>query len=692
MSFKLLAIRPLTDCNPKFLKNLEENQVYQFYNDYKFHFEDNDENNNVIKIEKTEQSVPINFYGNDKLNINISAIVGKNGCGKSALVELFIAFVNNLAFHYGFEVNHNGYGDSIKLIHIPEIKAEIYFERDSLIYKILLQFDNKESLYSILKHEDEKFVLFEKDAKQFIDEYFFYTNIINYSLWAYNSNDYNSESGDKTGRFLMGLFHKNDAYQIPIVLNPYRQQGGVIYPESEKELAIGRLLYNIFQPIKDSNKITDELWLEKIVLTLENIDFAERDMFRAKEDEKYLKITCGDFINGIETAKQKETLFEYIFKYYDLDISKFSNEVLKVCTDYIIYKVVKISTRYNEFQRFLDINSKKFYSNTFDEFLKELCFDKTHITLKLRQIMNFLKFQKELGINLETKEINVLEYTKILDDFRKTNNNITLLELLPPPIFKLNLILTNNVEYKTLSSGEKQMISTVNSVLYHLNNLESINKKVNKISYTNANIILEEIELYFHPEFQRNFVSRLIRGIENLKLSKITGINLLFVTHSPFILSDIPRQNVLFLDNGKPVVDFKKKNTFGANIHDLLADSFFMGNGLIGDFAKEKIEKTIEWMNFTLDKKEEIRKLENNNSSELSKINKLNEDIKENIKNEIDKNHKDFKKHYKLIQIIDEPLMKMKLEEMYNEATSNSFRKEQLEMQKKKIEEELKIL
>jgi hypothetical protein len=32
MSFKLLAIRPLDGCNPKFLKNLEENRIYQFYN------------------------------------------------------------------------------------------------------------------------------------------------------------------------------------------------------------------------------------------------------------------------------------------------------------------------------------------------------------------------------------------------------------------------------------------------------------------------------------------------------------------------------------------------------------------------------------------------------------------------------------------------------------------------------------
>ena len=99
MSFKLLAIRPLDECNIKFLKNLEENRIYQFYNDYEFL----DENKNSIKdfgkknyIEvdsiNYNPTIPNNLYG-DK--INISAIVGKNGSGKSSLVELlYVAFYN----------------------------------------------------------------------------------------------------------------------------------------------------------------------------------------------------------------------------------------------------------------------------------------------------------------------------------------------------------------------------------------------------------------------------------------------------------------------------------------------------------------------------------------------------------------------------------------------------------------------
>ena len=40
-----------------------------------------------------------------------------------------------------------------------------------------------------------------------------------------------------------------------------------------------------------------------------------------------------------------------------------------------------------------------------------------------------------------------------------------------------------------------------------------------------------------------------------------------------------------------------KKQTFGANIHTLLSDSFFMKDGLMGEFAKAKIDKAITLLN-----------------------------------------------------------------------------------------------
>jgi len=83
---------------------------------------------------------------------------------------------------------------------------------------------------------------------------------------------------------------------------------------------------------------------------------------------------------------------------------------------------------------------------------------------------------------------------------------------------------------------------------------------------------------------------------------------MIFTTHSPFLLSDIPKQNIVFLDTfkkedievklGKQKIGnckvLEKKQTFGQNIHTLLSDSFFMDDGLMGEFAKGKIEEVIK--------------------------------------------------------------------------------------------------
>jgi AAA15 family ATPase/GTPase len=92
MSFRLLAIRPLKDCNKRFLKNLVGGKVYRFYSNYNFFNAESVTvglNDTVDKIEFTD-SYSDNLYRIASLDISISAIVGKNGSGKSALAELLL--------------------------------------------------------------------------------------------------------------------------------------------------------------------------------------------------------------------------------------------------------------------------------------------------------------------------------------------------------------------------------------------------------------------------------------------------------------------------------------------------------------------------------------------------------------------------------------------------------------------------
>ncbi|KPH14463.1 hypothetical protein [Chryseobacterium sp. ERMR1:04] len=619
MSFKLLAIRPLESCNKKFLKNLEANRIYKFYNDYEF--QDSKENeiidfSQLIDVSdiKIESTIPTNLYGD---NINISAIVGKNGSGKSALVELFIAIINNLSFLYGFNVNHNGYEDVDFLRYNPQLFLEFYFENKGLIYKIKIDKSKlKHSFYSLI---DNKFEILpindHENYKLFINENFFYTNVINYSLWSYNHRE--------IGNFITALFHKNDAYQVPIVLNPFRGQGGIIDPESEKELAMDRLLFNVFQQNENATKITDTLELIKISLELRKGNYDKYSMFRENKNGIVRIIEFKEFKDNIENQHQKEKLLKYLFEFYGLNYEKyFYQPEWESTIEYLLYKTVKIVTRYEEFQRFINIDSKTFKENKFDDFLIEFSRDSTHITLKIRQIFNFIKYHSYLELSLDTKEINIQRYSEKIFEL-KEKYDTSLLDMLPPSIFKIKLHLTNDIEFSQLSSGEKQMISTINSILYHLNNLYSVKQKEGKIKYYNFNLILEEIELYFHPEYQKSFIKRILNGIKTLNFSGV-NINILFITHSPFILSDIPKQNVLFLEanlpNNKSITkNFNEMNTFGANITDLLADSFFIEDGLIGNFAKDRIEEIISWLNSILNIKDKIVLLEDNKYKKAKK-------------------------------------------------------------------------
>lgn len=111
------------------------------------------------------------------------------------------------------------------------------------------------------------------------------------------------------------------------------------------------------------------------------------------------------------------------------------------------------------------------------------------------------------------------------------------------------------------------------------------------------NLIFDEVELYYHPQYQKETVSSLLTLIRISNFRFIKNINIVFLTHSPFILSDIPIQNTALLTidkkTGKSKLVKRKKQSFGANIHDLLADNFFLTGTMIGDLADKRIMQLI---------------------------------------------------------------------------------------------------
>ena len=150
-------------------------------------------------------------------------------------------------------------------------------------------------------------------------------------------------------------------------------------------------------------------------------------------------------------------------------------------------------------------------------------------------------------------------------------------------------------ELRSISNKYNLSIYLVGSYLNYLNNH---NKNYNDII-----LLIDEGELYFHPQWQKKYIFNLIHSIPQIFKKNANGrkidIQLILTTNSPIIISDIPRSHIIFLkrnQNGlcevvKHLED--KKQTFSSNIHLLFTDAFFMQEGLIGKFAQEKINKVI---------------------------------------------------------------------------------------------------
>ncbi|MDO4727193.1 MAG: ATP-binding cassette domain-containing protein, partial [Porphyromonadaceae bacterium] len=187
-NFKIIALEVLDDCGKKHYKLLIPNQIYYFYTDYKI------EGNNVKFPKKDLDLYSVSKYSDNNLRISISALVGKNGSGKSTIIELLIKAINNLA--YAIKEQNKSILHKIELV--EDLKLNLYYQIGDTMFK--LNIDN--NIYKIYNYNENKGFVEVKDFKL---EESFYTEVINYSLYAYNSYI--------DGNWINNIFHKNDGYQ-----------------------------------------------------------------------------------------------------------------------------------------------------------------------------------------------------------------------------------------------------------------------------------------------------------------------------------------------------------------------------------------------------------------------------------------------------------------------------------------------
>lgn len=135
-------------------------------------------------------------------------------------------------------------------------------------------------------------------------------------------------------------------------------------------------------------------------------------------------------------------------------------------------------------------------------------------------------------------------------------------------------------DWSRLSSGMKAYLNLFSQLYYVAEQTEDSSKSLL--------ICIDEGDLYLHPEWQKNFLNDLIWFVSTVFESK--KIQLILTSHSPFLISDLPKESVILIDdNSNPTRQLNEASSFGANIHQLFTNQFFLKGGSIGQFAKDKI-------------------------------------------------------------------------------------------------------
>lgn len=648
-SFAIIAVR----CDDKHCtgrKNLIPGKIYQLLNGYSI-------TEKTINVDSERKALNLLYddYNPENTNavphVQFSAIVGKNGSGKSSLVELMMRIINNFSTKLYGEVNSDPAAN--RLHYIDHVMATMWFALEGCIYQLTVKYQQV-ALYTFEKHNESEDRIEYQLSKanplligdevpssdepisgicdnaviQKIAEHFFYTLVSNYAIYAYNTNDFKQESF-KTRKeeganvtdeddddydkevWLYSLFHKNDGYKVPIGITPFRRQGNIDV-NNEKELANERLI-SLMVRNPDYRVINKHLTVDGINLFDIQLDFWGYD--QVKKVLHFKNMTIDGYKELRDTILSKWE--EYTGVYFTKNKTKpCYNEAL----NYIVYKTLKVSKQYgehHEFYKLLDL-ADNFPTDTVAELVKGESDNHSHVTRKIFQTIAYLVYdvydlsysEKATG-KIYNSFDDILQRwdakERRLKEGEYTRNKVHVWNsaMFPPPFLEFELKIhaiesDEPVKFESLSSGERQQLFTISSLLYHLDNLNSIKDDEydkDRVFYPHVTIVLEEIELYFHPEMQQSFVRYLMDGILSINLEHLKSVHFILVTHSPYVLSDIPRANILALNEKSDSVDVASLKAFGANIHDMLRKSFFLGNGAIGSYAQWEIKHIAACLN-----------------------------------------------------------------------------------------------
>lgn len=140
-----------------------------------------------------------------------------------------------------------------------------------------------------------------------------------------------------------------------------------------------------------------------------------------------------------------------------------------------------------------------------------------------------------------------------------------------------------NFDWQYASSGEKNLTNFMVPMYRTIG--DDFRKEKNHLW-----LFLDEPDNTLHPQQKREFL-KYIYYTYNKTYSQYDNCQLWISTHSPIMLSDVPKQAVILIckENNKKTQKQLARSPFAQQIYTLFDDAFFMQEGIIGALAEEKI-------------------------------------------------------------------------------------------------------